>query len=52
MTIKELYLEAAKKGMEDFDIRVQYQDGGGCYCGSTYASEVEWDVEREEIIIA
>ena len=29
MTIKDLYEEAVKNGREDYDIRVQYQDGGG-----------------------
>lgn len=52
MTIKDLYEEAVKNGREDYDIRVQYQDDGGCYPGSTYASEVEWDDTMKEVTIA
>lgn len=52
MTIKDLYEEAVKNGREDYDIQVQYQDGGGYYSGSTYASEVEWDDTMKEVTIA
>ena len=52
MTIKDLYEEAVRSGREDYDIRVQYQDSGGCYFGSTYASEVDWDDKMKEIVIA
>lgn len=52
MTIKDLYEEAVKSGREDYDILVQYQDGGGYYSGSTYASEVEWDDTMKEVTIA
>lgn len=52
MTIKDLYEEAVKNGREDYDIRVQYQDDGGYYSGSTYASEVEWDDTMKEVTVA
>ena len=52
MTIKDLYEEAVKNGREDYDIQVQYQDGGGCYSGSTYASAVEWDDTMKEVTVA
>lgn len=52
MTIKELYEEAVEKGMEDYEIRLQYQDGGGCYCGSCYLSETEYDGLREEVLLS
>ena len=52
MTIKDLYEEAVKSGREDYDILVQYQDGGGCYCGSTYATDVDWDDSMQEVTIA
>lgn len=52
MTIKDLYEEAVKSGREDYDILVQYQDGGGCYSGSAYASEVEWDDTMKEVTVA
>ena len=51
MTIKDLYEEAVKNGREDYDIRVQYQDGGGCYSGSAYTSDVEWDDTMKEVTI-
>ena len=51
MTIKDLYEEAVKNGKEDYDIQVQYQDGGGCYFGSTYALDVEWDDKMKETTI-
>lgn len=52
MTIKDLYEEAVKSGREDYDIRVQYQDGGGYYSGSAYAAEVEWDDTMKEVTVA
>lgn len=50
--VRLLYEEAVKNGREDYDIRVQYQDGGGCYSGSAYASEVEWDDTMKEVTVA
>lgn len=52
MTIRDLYEEAIRRGREEYDIRVQYQDGGGCYSGSAYASEVDWDDKMQEVTIA
>lgn len=51
MTIRDLYEEAIRRGREEYDIRVQYQDGGGCYSGSAYASDVEWDDTMKEVTI-
>ena len=33
MTIQELYEWAIEKDAEDFEIEIQYRDGGGFYCG-------------------
>lgn len=52
MTIKELYEEAIAKGAEDYEIQLQYQDGGGCYCGSCAMSEIEYDSLKKEVVLA
>lgn len=52
MTIKELYEEAVANGKENYEIRLQYQDGGGCYSGSCYMSEIEYDGLKEEVTLA
>ena len=33
MTVKELYEWAEQNRALDFDIEIQYRDGGGSYCG-------------------
>lgn len=33
MTVKELYEWAKKNNAENYDIEIQYRDGGGCYTG-------------------
>lgn len=33
MTVRELYEWAVANGAEDFDIEIQYRDGGGFYSG-------------------
>lgn len=52
MTIKELYEEAVNKSAEDYEIQLQYQDGGGCYYGSCAMSEIEYDTLKKEVILA
>lgn len=34
MTIKELYEMAQAHHIEDYDIEIQYRDGGGIYSGT------------------
>ena len=34
MTVKELYEWAKKNNAENFDIEIQYRDGGGYYSGT------------------
>ena len=34
MTIRELYETAQASHIEDYDIEIQYRDGGGCYSGT------------------
>lgn len=53
MTIKDLYEWAVKNGVEDFDIEIQYRDGGGYYYGSSslYESDIEIDRLRSEVIL-
>lgn len=52
MTIKELYEEAVSKSAENYEIQLQYQDGGGCYCGSCAMSEADYDSLRKEVTLA
>ena len=53
MTIKDLYEWAVKNGVEDFDIEIQYRDGGGYYYGSSslYESDIEIDRLRSEVTL-
>lgn len=53
MTIKELYEWSVKNGVEDYDIEIQYRDGGGYYCGSSslYESDIEIDHLRSEVML-
>ena len=53
MTIKDLYEWAVKNGVEDFDIEIQYRDGGGYYSGSSslYESDIEIDRLRSEVTL-
>lgn len=52
MTIKELYEEAVKKGTEDYEIWVQFQDDGGWYFGSGLMKIIEYDDLKKEAILA
>lgn len=52
MTIRELYEEAVQKGAEDYEVRLQYQDGGGCYSGSCLMEEIEYDALEKEVTLA
>lgn len=52
MTIKDLYEIAVAIGIENYEIQLQYQDGGGTYCGSCPMSEYEYDCNREEVTLA
>ena len=53
MTIKELYEWAIKNEVEDYDIEIQYRDGGGYYYGTEtlYESDIEIDRIRSEVIL-
>jgi hypothetical protein len=52
MTIKELYEDALSKGKENYDIELQYQDGGGTYYGSTGLTEIEYRDNYNEVLLA
>lgn len=52
MTIKELYDKAVILGKENYDIQLQYQDGGGSYCGSCPLEEIDYDDRCEEVTLA
>lgn len=53
MTIKELYEWAIQNSVEDYDIEIQYRDGGGYYYGTStlYESDIEIDNLRSEVIL-
>lgn len=46
MTIKELYEWAIKNNVEDYDVRIQYRDEGGCYYGTDTLYEVDIEIDR------
>lgn len=52
MTIKDLYEIAVAIGIENYEIQLQYQDGGGTYFGSCPMSEYEYDCNKEEVTLA
>lgn len=52
MTIEELYKHAKSKGIEKYEIYLQYQDGGGVYCGSAKFTEIEVDDGFKEVILS
>lgn len=53
MTIEELYQWATKNNAEDYEIEIQYRDGGGYYSGTEplYESNIEIDRLRLEVIL-
>lgn len=52
MTIKELYEKAVQDGTEDYDICLQYQDGGGSYCGDTDMTDIDYRHDMKEVVLA
>ena len=44
MTIKELYEIAKEQHIEDYEIEIQYRDGGGFYSGTDFL-----DLENIEV---
>lgn len=53
MTIKELYDWAVENGVADFDIQIQYRDGGGYYYGSSalWKEDIEINKEMAEVTL-
>lgn len=52
MTIKDLYEISVKNNFQDYEIYLQYQDGGGVYCGNTNMTEYELIPDYKEIILS
>lgn len=46
MTIKDLYEWAIKNNVEDYNVRIQHRDEGGCYCGTDTLYEVDIEINR------
>ena len=51
MTVKELYETAKKNKVENYDIQLQYQDGGGTYNGTCEMEDFSIDDDKEEITL-
>ena len=53
MTIKELYEWAVERGVENYNIEIQYRDGGGYYYGTDtlHQAYIEIVSERSEVIL-
>jgi len=47
MTIKDLYVYAQEKGIENCEVEIQYADGGGYYQGTRDLDESEIVVKEE-----
>lgn len=52
MTIRELCEWAQNAGATDAEIRLQYQDGGGVYCGNCEATDIEPERDSDNNIIS
>lgn len=50
MTIKDLYEHAVKEGIENYQLHVQYRDGGGYYYGTELVEEYV-DVKDDDKIV-
>ena len=51
MTIKDLYEMSTECKCENYEIRLQYQDGGGSYCGDTDVTGYEIRMENNELLL-
>jgi hypothetical protein len=53
MTIKQVYEWAVKNEVEEYDIEIQYCDGGGFYYGTRtlYESDIEINRLRSEVTL-
>ena len=53
MTIRDLYNWAIENGVENFEIQIQYRDGGGYYCGSDSCEQdnIEIDTLHNEVYL-
>lgn len=53
MTIRDLYNWAVANEVEDFEIQIQYRDGGGYHSGtdSCEQSDIEIDAIHNEVIL-
>ncbi|MDF2884880.1 MAG: hypothetical protein K0R54_5450 [Clostridiaceae bacterium] len=47
MTIKDLYVYAQERGIENCEVEIQYADGGGCYHGTRDLNEHDIEVKEE-----
>lgn len=51
MTIRELYEWAKQQGIEDYDIEIQYRDGGGYHYGTDDANFYDIETKHDKKII-
>ena len=48
MTIKELYDWAVNNSCENYEVEIQYRDGGGYYNGTDDLRESEIEINRQK----
>lgn len=53
MTIRDLYNWAVENGVEDFEIQIQYRDGGGYYSGTDSCEQCDIEINclNNEVIL-
>lgn len=51
MTIEELYENAKKNKVEHYEIKLQYQDGGGVYQGNAGMEDFEINDDVKEVVL-
>jgi hypothetical protein len=51
MTIKELYEWATDAEFENYEIEIQYRDGGGYYSGTDFLTEEDIDVNVTKQVV-
>lgn len=48
MTVREFYDWAKRHDCLDYDVEIQYRDGGGYYSGTSDLREDEIEIDREK----
>lgn len=51
MTIKELYKWAKENNCEEYEVKIQYRDSGGCYNGTDELIESEIVIKSNGVVV-